>query len=465
MVSRSSASVGAGWPLERWSAVATVAALLFCARFASIGADTYWAVALGRDIAARGSIPDGIPFATASSSGWPNVPVLGELILAGLAAPGPVGIVAAQLLFDAIALALLALGARRAGASDGATAVSLTLVILGVLPALASVKMQLFSVALFPVLLVLLRADHRRPSRRIWWVVLVIGVWGNLHGAVLMGVAVTGAYLLLSRLRRRPAETVAVGMGALLAVAVNPALLGSVHYYVGVLGNEASRRGTELWARPNPNNLFDLLLIAAGAALVVLALWSRPPLWEVVAILGLLAGTVTSSRHGVWLLMLCAAPTAARLTRRGREPLEAPSRAVPLVAGLVVLVGCTGLLWTRLDALNPSGDPGLVASVKAVAQGRVVLADEPVVESLAAEGVRVWMSNPIDAFNRTDQAAYLDFVSGSTSQDSQALMDRAEVVVVRAGGSAEALVSRDGHFARVPHQQGWSLFERIPSRT
>ena len=70
---------------------------------------------------------------------------------------------------------------------------ALALVALGALPALASVKMQLFSLALFPLVLLLLRADHDRPSRRIWWVVLVIAVWGNLHGAVLLGVAVTGA--------------------------------------------------------------------------------------------------------------------------------------------------------------------------------------------------------------------------------------------------------------------------------
>jgi hypothetical protein len=296
-------------------------------------------------------------------------------------------------------------------------------------------------------------------------VVLVVAIWGNLHGAVLMGVAVVGAYLLCSRLRHRPRETVAVGVGTVLAVGVNPTLLGTVHYYAGVLGNEAARRGSELWARPNPGNLFDLLLIVAGAALVVLALWSRPPLWENVAILGLLAGTVTSARHGVWLLMLCAAPAAVRLTRRSGSAADAPGAAVPVAAALVVLVGCTGLLWSRLDGLNPSGNPELVSAVKALAQQRVVLADEPVAESLAAEGVRIWMSNPIDAFDRADQAAYLDFVSGSPSREVQALLDTVEVVVVRSGGAAEALVSRDGHFAPVPRVgQGWRVFERIPSR-
>ena len=88
-----------------------------------------------------------------------------------------------------------------------------------------------------------------------------------------------------------------------------------------------------------------------------------------------------------------------------------------MAAGVVVLLGCTALLWSRLDTLHPAGNPDLTASVKALAQGRVVLADEPLVESLAAEGVRIWLSNPIDAFDQADQAAYLDFVSGASDRE------------------------------------------------
>jgi hypothetical protein len=447
--------------LGRWSAMVIVFAVLISARFAVVGADTYWAVALGRDTVRVGAIPDGIPFAVAPSAGWPNVPVLGELILAGLAQPGPVGIVAAQLVVDAVALVLLALGARRAGASDAATAVAVALTATGALPALASVKMQLLSLALFPVLLQLLRTDHRRPTHRIWWVVLVIAAWGNLHGAVLLGVAVTGAYLLFSRLRRHAIETLAVGLATLLAVAANPAVLGTIHYYAGVLTNEAARRGTELWARPDPGNLFDLLLIGAGVVLVALALWSRPPLWEIVAILGLLVGTISSARHGVWLLMFCAAPAAVRLTRRRDTTVATSSPAVPLVAGLIIVLGCAGSLLSRADALNPSGDPELVNAVRSTAQGRVVLADEPVAESLAAEGVRIWLSNPIDAFPRSDQAAYLDFVSGAVTGNSQALLDAAEVVVVRTGGPADGLVSMDASFVPQRSVAGWTVYTRV----
>ena len=273
--------------------------------------------------------------------------------------------------------------------------------------------------------------------------------------------AVTGAYLLLSRLRRRPLETLALGVLCLVAVFANPALGRTVTYYAGVLGNEAARRGTELWARPNPANLFDLLLIGTAVVLVVAALWSRPPVWEVVAILGLAVGTATSARHGVWLLMICAAPAARRLTRsRAATPTAGSNRAVVWAAAVVAVVGCSVLVGMRLDALNPSGSPALMAAVRQAAGDRVVLADEPVAESLAAEGVRVWMSNPIDAFSRTDQAAYLDFVSGINSRDSPPL-DRAEVVVVRGGGRADTLVAADPRFGPPRSVEGWSIYPRV----
>lgn len=136
--------------LQLLTTIAVGFALLIAARILAVGADTYWAVAMGRVIAWTGGIPDGIPFAVAPSTGWPNVLVLAELALAALAAPGPIGIVVAQLVVDAVALELLATSARRLGAGDGATAVALALMSIGSLPALASVKLQLFSVVLFP---------------------------------------------------------------------------------------------------------------------------------------------------------------------------------------------------------------------------------------------------------------------------------------------------------------------------
>ncbi len=53
------------------------------------GADTMWMVALGDRIASTGSIPIGIPFAAADTSGWPNVPVVGELTMFAIHSLGP----------------------------------------------------------------------------------------------------------------------------------------------------------------------------------------------------------------------------------------------------------------------------------------------------------------------------------------------------------------------------------------
>lgn len=209
-----------------------------------------------------------------------------------------------------------------------------------------------------------------------------------------------------------------------------------------------------MWARLNPANLFDVLLIATGLVLVVLALTARPPVWETVAILGLLLATVTSARYGVWLLMLCVAPAARRLTQR---PSTRHGTAWPTVLGAVIsVVGCGTLIAARIDALNPSGNPALMSTVKEIAGNRPVLADEPVAESLAAAGVRIWMSNPLDAFSQSDQSAYLDFVSG----ESGPAMDAADVIVVRNGGLADATVASDSRFLSEQSLGGWSIYSR-----
>src|SRR3954463_786343 len=74
----------------------------------TIGADARWLPALGRIILDRGKIPDGVPYASAPSAGWHNVPVLAELILRGLtSAAGNHGLLAGQVVAVAAALAIL----------------------------------------------------------------------------------------------------------------------------------------------------------------------------------------------------------------------------------------------------------------------------------------------------------------------------------------------------------------------
>ena len=173
-----------------WFPVALAVAL--SALLGAVAADARWLAAIGGYVVRHGSIPDFVPFAAAPSHDWHNVPVLGELAFHALdAVGGDRALVVAQVVAVAVAFSLLVADARRAGADDSRTTVVLLLLIPATLAELANVRSQLFSIALFPLLLLLLRAEAR-PSRRIWLLVPLVVLWSNLHGGVLTGVAVAG---------------------------------------------------------------------------------------------------------------------------------------------------------------------------------------------------------------------------------------------------------------------------------
>jgi hypothetical protein len=442
--------------------VAVIGAILaLISTTTTIGADTMWLVALGDAIVRDGGIPIGVPFAAADSSEWANVPVLGELLFASVHGLGTLGLPALQILADAALLACLVIGARRLGARDVPTATVLAITAMGILSSLGVVRAQILSLVPFALLLLLLRSEHENPSHRIWLLVPLVGLWGNLHGGVLVGVAVAGCYLAFSRLRIQPVATVATGVGMLTVLWLTPAHVHTAKYYLGALNNEAARRGTELWATPRLDRPLDLLMVAAALVLIALALTVRRPIWEYVALAGLAIATADAARHGVWLVMFAAAPAALGLTSHVRLPVQrdpgpvARPRPVVIVA---VAAAATSAIVLSSRAATFEEDGPVIAAVKASAGQQVVLAPEPLAEALAASGVRVWMSNPIDAFSTRDQAAYLDFLAGDGSAADRAFT-ASDVVVVRAD-SGSAFLAREAGFAVSQTVAGYHLMRR-----
>lgn len=446
--------------------VLTATVLLLVAAFVAwqvqIGADAMWPVALGRYIVHHG-IPHGVPYAAADSSGWANVPVLGELVLTALAALGTRGLAAFQIGVDVIALGLLALAALRRGASDARVALALALAVLAAAPALIIIRLQVLSLLPFALLLLLLHHEYDRPSARIWLVPVLVAVWTNLHGAVLLGVAVAGSYLLFSRLRVDPRRALAVGALTGLTLLVTPAGPGTIGYYVGVFGNEAAARGQGLWARPSLTSALDVAMLVGLVGLLALTLRRRQPLWTYVVALGLGLATVSAVRNGAWLGMALVLPAVVPRGVGG----ETAAYAVRPVrrAGAVALVGwlgvtalvVTGVLMARSRPVDAT-PPALVSAVREVASGRAVLAPEPLVERLAADGLTIWVANPIDAFSRTDQARYLDFLDGRPG--GRAALDAVHVVVVEAATDPERLVSADPRWRIRDSVDGWTIYTR-----
>lgn len=290
---------------------------------------------------------------------------------------------------------------------------------------------------------------------------LLVVLWTNLHGAVLLGVCVLGAYLVFSRLRIRPWESVGVGLTSLAALWVTPAGLQTGSYYVGVMQNEAAARAEGLWARPSLGNPFDVLMVAAAAVLMTAAFRRRLPVWEYVALAGLSIGTLTAARHGVWLLMFLVGLASVGPGRRGQTAGQQSGHHVRQASAVAAccLIASTGVVLSRGDEVL-SADPHVVDAVASIAGDGVVLAPEPLVEALAVAGVRVWASNPIDAFDDRDQKAYLDFIAGDPGM--RLALAGSDLVVVEDGSPVADAIRGGGDFESRELTGGWVLFDRRP---
>jgi hypothetical protein len=444
------------WTVDRWSLHAAVGLIIgLSILLATIGADARWLAALGNDVLAGGRIPAGIPFAAAPAAHWHNVTVLAEVVFAALvSALGDRGLVFAQTLAVAIAFAVLARDALRAGASRQATASTCLLVALGAVASLVVARVQMFSLVLFPLLLALLRNDSRRRSSRIWLVAPLLALWSNLHGAVLVGLLVTLAYLTLARLRERPVETIAVATACAVALCTNPGGIHALSYYHGVLSNVAAKRGEGMWGPLSPTSPLDALFMATGVILGSRAARARPAVWEGIVLLLLAVVTLHAARSGVWLLFMLVTPAAV-----GTRPGGAWRRRTVLIAGAALAVIVLG----ALRGPSPSGaDSRTIARAMELARGTPVLADDIVAEQIALAGGKVWASDPIDAFGTRTQASYLDWLDGRRD-GLAAIGTRVRVVVVRSGSPEAVLMQRTPSFRAVARGRSFEILERTPA--
>jgi hypothetical protein len=436
------------WELGDLSTVrlAVVVALIsaLAALIATVGADARWLAALGHIIVERGRIPSGVPFAAAPTGHWPNTLVLAELMFNSLESTlGDRGLIAAQILAVAGAMTVLALDARTAGGDSFRVSGALALAALGSLPMLGVARVQLFSLVLFPVLLALLRAQERSPSRRIYLALPLLALWSNLHGAALLGLGILWVYLGFSRFAHDRASAIVVALAAPVAMCFTPAGIRTIAYYQGLLNNVAAQRGVDLWA-PLGTGPLDLLLIACALALLIRLRHARPALWELVAIAILGALTVKASRNGVWLLFFLVAP-ACRGGRKDAVRREwnglLPVGALAAVALLVVSFAHAPMRARLSDAL--------VQRAIALAHRTPILADGIPAEQVALAGGRIWVGNPLDAFSSRAQGLYLDWLQGDASGRAALANPAISVVLVTRGSASQALTAADPSFVAV----------------
>jgi len=416
---------------------ATVAAV------GTVGADIDWLVPLGA-IVSSGHLPSSIPSAAAPTSGWHDALAGAQLVVWWVYRHfgGERGLVALQMLAAGVGLGALALGLRRQARALGEVIVVCALVVLGGAATILVTRVSLFSLALYPLLLVLVEEDSRAPGRKIWLAVPLVAVWANLHGMVLVGAGLVVVYVVLERGRGEALRTAGIVCATLAATCATPALWETVLYYRAVFENEAAARGAGLWA-PLGASVFDLLYVAAACALL---LCSRGRLrrWEWVVVTGLGIASVHSARLGIWMLFVVAFPAVRSLRTRSPKP--------QLLLAVALGIGAAGVF----SVVEKPAASGAALARRAASSHQVVLADPVAAERVELYGGRVLVANPIDAFRRSDQSLYLDWLAGRAS--GLPAISRSSLVLVQARSAAGRAAARDDRLHRLSASGGEVLY-------
>ncbi|MGH7486854.1 MAG: hypothetical protein ACREMY_14820, partial [bacterium] len=230
-----------------------------------IAPDTWLAVVAG------GEVAHGLPTVDhltvmADGARWVDQQWFGQLVFyRAYTAGGLLLVVLTGAGFAFVAVVAAAASALRRGADMRASVwVAAAALIPYVLPAEVP-RTQSLAYPLFVAVVWLLLADNARPSRGVLLTLPLLAVWANVHGSVLIAVAVVALHGLAT-LRRRRAVGGALVVGSLLSVFASPYATGLPHYYRSTIFNPSFKVLSE-WA-PTTLTLETLPLFALllGAA-------------------------------------------------------------------------------------------------------------------------------------------------------------------------------------------------------
>lgn len=346
--------------------------------------DTWLALVSGRVVEEGG--PPSSDSLTAWTLGrdWVDQQWLGQLALYELWRAGGlalVGFAHVVIVIGTLALALF-IGRYRGGSSRHVALVGLLAVMpIGIV--VGNIRAQTFALPLFVAVLWLLSQDSRTPSRRVFWSIPLLVLWGNIHGSVIVGaglVALAGVIALVRGLRTDSLRSQRAHGAALVALV--PAALLATPYHIELFaylrdtfGNpEISKIAPEWMATTfEPVHLPAYLLAALSVALVARER-RRLTMFEQISLALLLVGAFAAQRNLAWfalaaVLLLPALWSRQRANRDAEAPPLRPALVVTALAlGGLVIAAAQGL--SAVDRHVESRFPSAAAAVVADAADR-----------------------------------------------------------------------------------------------
>jgi hypothetical protein len=225
-------------------------------------------------------------------------------------------------------------------------------------PALA-LRPQLFGLALFAALLLVLALRSSSP-RLAWLIPAIVLVWANVHGSFVLGPLAVGlAWLGDLRDRREPRfELLGVAVVSAAAACITPFGPSVWRYAFGLTADPAITGRISEWQRTLPTDVPGLLFYGSAIAVAALVIRRRASVtWPSVLWLVVFAAIAVYAVRGIAWWALAAVPPVAMLIDGFRPvPVErlgtrGMRRANAAIVALLVLVGLALLpLWRPTDA-------------------------------------------------------------------------------------------------------------------
>jgi hypothetical protein len=352
LVQQSGLKLGAA-PAWCWLGAGTYLLLLLNGNGLLNDSDTYWQIAVGKSILDHHALPyvDVFSFSKAGepwiSSSWlAQVLYAASYRLAGWA--GPVILAAAS---TAITASLLVYFLCRRIRWTYAVVVAMAAMVLSTPHLLARPHVLVLPVMLAWVI-GLVSASERGRAPSFWWLPL-IGLWANLHGSFVFGLALVAPFAFDAWWNAEPSQRrslvlrwIAFGTGAFVACCATPYGWGSI---------AASRRILELggllhliseWA-PADFSRFGALeasVFALMAAALYLGVRLAPP--RIVLVLGLLYMALSHVRNieifALLTPLVVLAPLAAQFRFQAGQSVR---MTFPVASAVALVAALAGLTW------------------------------------------------------------------------------------------------------------------------
>jgi hypothetical protein len=294
--------------------------------------DLWGHVRFGLDIVSTGALHQQDPYSFTSDRLWINHEWLAEVVFALAWRHGATaGLIAVKLACGAGALALIAAAVRESRVRSAEVVFLAGLTLLGILPRVAQVRPQLFSIVLFAALIrIFVRAQTRGPLVLIW-TIPIVALWANFHGGWLVGAGAVAVWCAGEAYasRTRKAAVLALVIGALCVVATlfNPYGWGLWRFLLETVrfGREAIREWGAAWTNPATALIWIVFALLLGGSLVRLKRVPPNPA-AVLLPLGLGLASLKVSRLDAFFAMsvvgLLAGPVASLFSQRNPARTE-----------------------------------------------------------------------------------------------------------------------------------------------